>query len=58
MPQNKQNNHKLLLTILDELKNVKVETENIKNDLNEIRKSIEPKKIESKEEIKSGWFFG
>lgn len=62
MPQNKQNNHQLLLTILDQLKNVKVETENIKNDLNEIRKSIEPKKIEeseneSKEET-SSWFFG
>jgi hypothetical protein len=61
MPQNKQNNHKLLLTILDELKNVKVETENIKNDLNEIRKSIEPKKVESENESKeetSSWFFG
>lgn len=58
MPQNKQNNHKLLLTILDELKNVKVETENIKNDLNEIRKSIEPKKIESENEEPKGWFFG
>ena len=62
MPQNKQNNHQLLLTILDQLKNVKVETECIKKDLNEIRKSIEPKKIEeseneSKEET-SSWFFG
>jgi len=61
MPQNKQNNHQLLLTILDQLKNVKVETENIKNDLNEIRKSIEPKKVESENESKeetSSWFFG
>lgn len=57
MPQNKQTNHEILLTILDQLKNIKVETENIKDDLNEIRKSIEPIKIESKEEPK-GWFFG
>ena len=58
MPQNKQNNHQLLLTILDQLKNVKVETECIKKDLNEIRKSIEPKKVESENEEPKGWFFG